>query len=386
MTPFGSVSGGAHTVVTMSRDSTGELRGTAARLMIAEDARWAMDVVLSGQQASEISGYLPLLLGHHWVRIAYEGALAVRSKDTHVGVPALAALLQDRFALITARARHAAKLLDDTKKTYIDVLTDFDRILTDHHEQLTGNTFRWARWLETDLGLYYCKDRLAGATVPAAYRLGLTITDDGTIAGEDLRAVTEEWGGTLAVLGAAALDAREPTGTIDFASDCAISYRDRVASRYFPRRFETEFHDSLKALLLLIEGDLNTARTLLPHTSQGHEQPVFRARTISLCHSLTALQRIASHYSSLDTAGLRGLRGLLTDAPTQRLLSREGNLVRNRCVHYQMDDPAVRIDLSLPMFGIVEGVYPGNTWARFDADVAAVTGRVADHLSNWRPA
>lgn len=36
------------------------------------------------------------------------------------------------------------------------------------------------------------------------------------------------------------------------------------------------------------------------------------------------------------------------------------------------------------MFGIVECVYPGNTWKRFEADVAAVCSRVADHLGSWR--
>ena len=47
----------------------------------------------------------------------------------------------------------------------------------------------------------WCSRRqLAGAIVPTAYRLALDITDVGTISGEDLRVVSEEWGGTFAVL------------------------------------------------------------------------------------------------------------------------------------------------------------------------------------------
>lgn len=373
-------------VVADDDSSAAALRGWAARQMVAEDARWGMDVVLSGRQAIDIEGYIPLLLGHHMVRIAYEGVLMLRSPNPHVGVPKLAALLRERYAAITARARHVTKLLDDTNKSYDDVLLDLESVLAEHHNRLTGNTFRWARWLETDLGLFCCEEKLAGATVPTAYRLGLNITDAGTISGEDLLAVSEEWGGTLVVLGAAALDGGAPTATIDFTRSCGITYRNQLASRYFPRRFEPDFPDSLKALLLLIEGDLNTARTLLLHTAADHVQPAFRARTITVYHSLTALKQIADRYPQRDTAGMLGLRALLADGPTRRLLSPDGRKVRNRCMHYPLNDPAVLINPSLPMFGIVEAVYPGNTWERFNTDVASVTDRIADHLGGWKPA
>jgi hypothetical protein len=353
--------------------------------MLAEDARWAMDVILSGQQASKISGFIPLLMGHHFVRIAHEGAIALRSPNSHLGVPELADLLRGQYGAITARARHTTKLLDDTKKSYEEVLFDLGDILGEHNARLTGNAFRWARWLETDLGLYLCQGRLAGATVPAAYRLGLDVTDSGTISGEDLRAVSEEWGGTLVVLGAAALDSSTPTATLDLERECKITYRDKKSSQYFRRRFESEFPSSIKVLLLLIEGDVNTALTLLPQTAAGHEQSSFRARTITMYHSLTALQRVLDRYPSLDTNWVRKLGSLLADAPTRRLLSPEGRQVRNRCMHYELRDPRVRIDLSLPMFGIVEAVYPGNSWDRFERDLSSVARRVADHMHDWRP-
>lgn len=353
--------------------------------MLAEDARWAMDVVLSSRKASDIEGYVPLLLGHHFVRIAYEGAAAIQSPNPHVGIHQLASLLRGQYAAITARTRHLTKLLDDTKRSFDDVLVDLERILEAHHNRFIGNTFWWARWLETDLGLYFCEGRLAGATVPTAYRLRLEIADGGTTSGEDLRAVSEEWGGTLVVLGGATLDASAPTATIDLKRACEITFQDRRSSRYFRRRFDSDFPDSIKALLLLIEGDLNTALTLLPHTATGHEQPVFRARTITLYHSLTALQRISERNPSLETAWARGLRALLADTPIRRLLSREGRNVRNRCMHYELRDPTVRIDPSRPMFGIIEAVYPGNSWERFERDVASVTSRVADYLGEWKP-
>jgi hypothetical protein len=39
--------------------------------MIAEDSRWAMDVMLSSNRYPEVQGSVPLILGHHLVRIAY---------------------------------------------------------------------------------------------------------------------------------------------------------------------------------------------------------------------------------------------------------------------------------------------------------------------------
>jgi len=110
-----------------------ELRGWAARKSLAEDARWAMDTVLSGNEAPEFGPYAGLLLSHHFVRIAYEGAAAIRSGNPRVGIPALAALLDDTFAHLTASARHLTKMLDNDKKSYEDTLSEFAAELEDHH-------------------------------------------------------------------------------------------------------------------------------------------------------------------------------------------------------------------------------------------------------------
>jgi hypothetical protein len=186
------------------------------------------------------------------------------------------------------------------------------------------------------------------------------------------------------VLGAAALNTREPEPTIDFSA-ARIELADRLASRYLRSRFDCDFSLGLKSLILMIEGDLNAARAFLSTTASGHEFAVFRAQVVAAYHSLSSLSVISDMNAASSTTGSRGLRALLDDAPTKRLLSREGRSVRNRCVHYQIRDPRVDPDPLLPMFGIVESVYPGTTWERYYDDVKAVTGRVADHLANWKP-
>jgi len=193
---------------------------------------------------------------------------------------------------------------------------------------------------------------------------------------------SEEWGGTLAVLGAVALDSSEPTPTLDL-SNIRIGYCDRLTSKYLPTRFDRQFPPELKTLLLLIEGDLNTARLLLPQTSPGHEGAVFRAQVITAYHSLSALRQICDTYRAGDTTGLRGVRSLLSDEPTQRLLSPGGTKVRNRSVHYEIKDPGIVPDVVRPIYGLVEAVYPGQTWETFDTDVREVTHRAAELLAGW---
>lgn len=353
--------------------------------MIAEDARWAMDLILSAQRLPALSPYVALTLGHHFVRIAYEGATTLRSTRPYVGIPQLAALLDDTFASITERGRHVTKLLDDNKKSYETVLDELDQVITEHRSTFTGNAVRWARWLESDLSLYVADRRPVGASWPTAYRMGLSVEADGTIVGHDLRAVTEEWGGTLAILGAAALDATEPAATLDLSVVPQIVGKDTRSDRYLPRRFEDNFPDALKMLLLIIEGDMNTLTKIVPHSEPGHEVAVFRARTIALYHSLTALDRIAKRYDSAESTGMGALNTLLADSAVQALLSPPGKMVRNRCMHYEVNDRRVAIDPSLPMFGIVESVFPGESWSGFNSKVTLMTERVATLLHEWAP-
>lgn len=358
-------------------------RGWAARAAMAEDARWVADVVFSGTAAGDQGAYPALLLGQHFVRIAYEGALALRSDDPHVGWPALAELLDHQFAGITARARHVSKLLDDTSRGYDDVLADLDAVYRHNNAVLVQSVKGWRRWLATDLGLYSIEDHLVGATVPIAYRLALDPIQHERMAGESIHEVTHEWGATVAVLQAATLDSSPVTsGTLDL-SQSQVSYRERLASRYLREKYEPTSPLALKMWILMIEGDLNVNRLYLPRTETGHENSAFRARVVTLYHALTSLSKISAQNSSIDSAGFRDLRLILDDRPTLRILDRDGKRVRNRCVHYEIRGRSLRLDPARPMHGIVEAVNPDTTYPGFDALIRATISRVADALEAW---
>ncbi|MFP3470708.1 hypothetical protein R0J90_11760, partial [Micrococcus sp. SIMBA_144] len=150
------------------------------------------------------------------------------------------------------------KLLDDTKRSYDQVLAEMQEAKAVSHRALTGKARPWVRWAETDLGLYMIERSVVGASIPMAYRLALDPGELERMAGEDLHAVTHEWGSTLAVLAAAALDASEMRPTL--ALDAHLKYKDRLASRYLKNRYEPDFDDAEKLLLLMIEADFNTNR------------------------------------------------------------------------------------------------------------------------------
>jgi hypothetical protein len=205
-------------------------RGLASRTMLAEDARWAMDIVSSSLRSPEVQGVIPLAIGHHLVRVAYEGSIALQSSDPNVGIPTLAALIGDKFSTITARTRHTSKVLDNTSTKYQSLIAELEGIQLEHNRRFTGNTHKWLRWLESDLGLYHrYGNEVIGATVPAAYRLGFSFTEDG-LSADDIREVSEEWGGTLNILGAATLDTSGPKPTIDFGS-ARIALIDKLAAK-----------------------------------------------------------------------------------------------------------------------------------------------------------
>jgi len=352
-------------------------------MLLAEDARWVGDVVLSAAADEQSQAYPALLLGHHFVRIVYEGSLALQSAKPEVGWPPLAGRLQRQFAAVTSRARHVTKLLDDKKKSKDQVMAEMINAKETAHRALTGNAHPWFRWAETDLGLYQIGSSVVGASIPMAYRLGLDPGDLDRMAGEDLHAVAHEWGSTVAVLAGAALDASEMRPTL--ALDAHIKYKDRLASRYLKNRYEPEFEDGEKLLLLMIEGDLNTNRLYLPRTQSGHEGPCLRARIVTTYHSLRALDYILKRHSGLDTAGARSIRGILADPAAKRICSRDGEMLRNRSVHYQMDDPSIIPDFSKPMFGIIEAVAPTFTWETLNTDLRLVEDQLADALGPWSP-
>ena len=79
----------------------------------------------------------------------------------------------------------------------------------------------------------------------------------------------------------------------------------------------------------------------------------------------------------------REARRLFISWAAKRLRSHDGKMVRNRSVHYKMDDPSIIPDFNKPMFGIIEAVAPSFTWETLDTDLRSVEDQLADALGSW---
>ena len=121
----------------------------------------------------------------------------------------------------------------------------------------------------------------------------------------------------------------------------------------------------------------------MPMTSTGHDGAVFRSRTVAPYHGLRALQRVHNAAHDFRSFGSRTVQKLLADAPTQRVLSSSAAKIRNRCVHYEINDPTIVPDLARPMFGLIEAVDSGQTFEEFYGDICTVTARAGEALAEW---
>jgi len=354
-----------------------EIFGLVARTMLAQDARWISDCMLSASRTSTVSGVVPMLLLGHAARIAYEGSRLISSPEPWHGVPALAELLRNEHAETIARARHASKLLDDSKKELADLVGEMDAYRAMHRANYSGNAVWFARWLEPDLGMYMLNGRVLGATIPLQFRFGLPATIPVPETGQIMYRAALELGGTLVALSAAAGEPPWAEATIDFEPVAKIRSIDRRLSRYVAGRYDDAMTIGMKLLLLMLEGEIATAGAVLPLASETHPDAVFRARLIAMTHAIRGLSLIAASGESADR--------VLGDSEQARLLLSPGlRKVRNVSMHYGIRDSEVDIDPTRPMFGLVEHFCTGFTFQEVDEILEQAIDRATNLLVSWR--
>lgn len=362
------------------------IRGAAAREMVAQDARWLMDSALSSQVArGDVGSLVGLSLVGHLSRVAYEGARVARHLDPKVGIAEFARLLPDEHTDAITRARHATKLLDDAKKTVADIGHELTCALDVHRREFTGNAPRLLRWAETDLGIFSLSDRLLLTTVSSPIRFGQSLASDSEMTASRIHEVSVKLGEAICVL--ASLDGAPPSeeATLDLSMIGSVSNSDHRAEAYLRGRFDPDLSEPAKLLLLLIEGDVNLARHVLPLTGVGHETAVFRARFVVAWHALSSLQQILDTYPRARGQGALRLRSELNSSQSVALRTHQGSrAVRNQCVHYLLRHDIAEIDVLAPMFGLVEGLWEGQTYSSVESLVDGVLERLGDTLHGWR--
>lgn len=362
-----------------------DLRGVAARTFLSEDARWWADAALSSRNDTERGGWLSLALLGHGARIAYEGSQTLRSPNPAVGIPELAAELTKRHGDVIARARHAGKLLDDTKKSFDQLRQEMAEYYAAHQGEFLNNAPRLLRWLETDLGLCVTPDeRVLFSTIAGQFRIGVASDTRVGSAGPLAFDVGHDLGQIHALLSTADGSQELIDATIDYRPLGRLRDRDRKAAAFLADRYDSTMSIETKFLLLMVEGEAATTHTVLPLTAPGHEEAAFRARLVSTFHVVRAVDEILSRHPAARSDGAHAARDLLADPKTRLLLASPGvRHLRNRSMHYEIRSSALALDPAMPMFGMVEALNPGRTYAELDQVVRETTRRLADLLKDW---
>lgn len=352
--------------------------------MVAQDARWVGDALLSASNFPTSASAVSLALLGHSSRIAYEGGRFVRNDKTFPELSGLSDLLPSSFAAVIQRARHATKLSDDNKKSMDDLGGELKAWLTVHRTEFLGNSYRLRRFLESDIGLFRSGGRLMLATLPVQFRLGaepgMRLEDLGPF----IHDVAAEHGATLSVLAAVAGDASSISHRQDYSSLGSISGEDRRSIKYLATRYDPELPLATKLLALLIEGEVTTAHLLLPRTAVGHLDAAFRARFVSVFHSLSALHTILASHASARSATTVRVVAVLESASARWMLADSGaRRLRNQCVHYAIRGNDVRLDWAAPMLGLVPALTGGRSFEEVDDELRAVAGQLADAVRDW---
>lgn len=371
--------GDAVSPVTSPTPHPAAINGAVTRAMIAQDAFMISDVMLSAQHDSEVGGIVPLVTLGHAARIAYEGSRVLRSPDPQLGIPQLAAILNSGHSDTIERARHATKLLDDTKKTTADLIAAMDSYGEAHAREYLDSVVWFARGLGRDLGLYLLDGQVLGATVPLQYRFGVPSSVPISEVGKLLYEVAQSLGGTLWVLAASNLQEPQLQATVDFAALKPMTMKDVLAKKYLAGAYDPGLTHGAKLLLLMIEGEAASALHALQPAAPSHRDAVFRARLISVVHAVRGLAVIAA----LTTPPAHVTTFLHTPSATLFLQDGDIQALRNVCMHYGIRLKQYQPSAN-PLFGLVEVIAPSWTFDALEATVIGTLRDAVETLATWR--
>jgi len=350
-----------------------DLRTFATRSMVAQDARWLCNALISARNQDDA---WPITLFGHATRVVFEGTRI--AGDPQLGVPAIADLLEARYEEEIQRARQATKLLDDKLTPLNELQAEMAETYSAHHARFTGNAVWFARHLETDLGVAMLNDRVIAASIPLDRRFGLETLDKASIL-----SLSETLGGALIALAAMTGDASKPTPTANYDATGPVSWHDRLTQRYLKASYEPAMALETKLILLLIESEVATSLEVLPLTAGGFGLAVFRSQIVVLFHALSALEKILAAEPAL-TRRSDALRDFLQTPSARYFLEDAGfRMIRNYSMHYGVRDPKLELTLSVPMFGLVEAL-SGRPIAELADSVVRATNVLADLLREWR--
>lgn len=355
-----------------------EQAGALARQLLFTDAAWCLDVYNSARATENGVHFAPWMMLSINARVAYEGRKVIQSRDPHVGVPHLEPFLAEGESPSVEKARHASKLLDNTKKSLEDFRAEMNLYWQAHHKWMRGTAPRIFHGLVKELGIATFDGRVVLATIPTQVRFDLPAGSSPETRDAALR-LGEDLGRDLLAFHLMAGSDRPLPGTLDLRGLVNVDWSDHYVRKFLPRQYESALDDEAKMLLLLLESDLNTLVFMLPHTQPGHELAVFRNAMITVWHALVSLQALVDAYPAAEA---ETARDLLASPGVATFLEPANKRIRNVFMHYVPQELA--FDPSRPMFGIIELLNPSQNLRSLSALTWKLAQQTQRVIEDWR--
>lgn len=352
--------------------------GQLARELLFTDAAWCLDVYNSARATEAGGSFAPWMMLSINARIAIEGRKVIEFPDPHVGVPDLTRFLAEDESPSLEKARHAAKLLDNTKKSLEDFRAEMRHYWTAHHAWMRGTAPRFLSGLVQELAVVTFEDHVVLATIPTQVRFDLPVGSPEDVRDAALK-LGEDLGKDLSAFHLMVGSEHPHPSTLDLRELANVTWKDHFVRKYLPAQYEDGVDDEAKMLLLLLESDLSILVFMLRLTAPGNDGAFFRNAMITVWHALVSLQTFVNAYPNVRAGNLRQL---LASSDVAAFLDPANKRIRNVFMHYI--PPNLNFDTSKPMSGLVELLNP----AQDIRSLSALTWRLAQEsqraMEEWR--
>lgn len=343
--------------------------------LVEEDLRWGLSVVVDlTTSLPDIGSLGALCFLSQLSLLVTESERYLRRTD-----PSRLDWLGAHDQAAVVRARHRTKLFADTAYGVEGTVAYFAGPLADaHRATFTGNArFRWARWLESDLGLRTYSGRLVYSTHGAHYLSG---TAPDMIAGDPgpaLRDLGKDLGRYFSAL--AGGPGRAVPTFVAALDPGLLRHRDVRSDPFYARSFGGGVEPGVAAALTTFRSVLNTLDVLLPAGPRCATE--VKLTYLTLYHVLLSLERLRPR-RGLGAVVPPALDRLLTNSFVVRLLDPAGRWFRNTLVHYGFDShlPTGVVDPASPLAGLVGHYFPGHDIGTLDLAVRRCLSEVASAL------
>lgn len=351
------------------------------------------DAAYAGHLASDLgkpehaafAGTVSLCMVPYLLLFVHESCRQIKVID-----PTLPSLLSSDAESIAKRSRHSLKLFEDKRGIEGQLAYFRDEILPAHSDRFLNNTWlRMARFLETDLGLFSYNHKIITTTHAATFHMGvdpIVLLKEG--AGEQLRAIWEEYGRYFARLGA----------TLDPTVKKFVSYLDPAkfdkwpndvrANRYYCRVFNGKDTLELNVLLTVFRGMLNFVESVIT-AGAGHgllDYTVFKVRYLTLYQALRSLMALHDERSrQLGKRSMRLVEEIIGRPDVKLITDPAAKPFRRTLIHYGLDAQidTTRMDVTKPLFGLIPICFPSYDIVAFGELIDHCMKETAAALNEW---